>query len=310
MQDLLTLLDEYLATRRALGAGLADTERLLRSFLAFLGQHEAACITTQLALRWATGPSQAQPAWQARRLGVVRAFAHYASAADPCHEVPPAGVLTAQYRRATPYIYSDQEIAELIAAAQQLRGNTGLRACTYSTLLALLAVTGMRSSEPLRLDRNDVDLASGVLTVRTSKFGKSRCLPVHESTRQALADYAAQRDRLCPQPVDPAFFLSERGTRIVQNTLQQTFVQLSQQVGLRDRSDARGPRLHDLRHRFAIGTLLRWYREGLDVEQQTPRLATYLGHVHVSDTYWYLTATPELLQLAARRLDRTARRRA
>ena len=308
MKDLLTLLDEYLATRRALGAGLVQAERLLRSFLAFLGRHEVACMTTQLALQWATEPSQAQPAWQAQRLGVVRAFARYASAADPRHEVPPEGLLTAQYRRATPYIYSDQEIADLIAAAQRLRGNTALRAGTYSTLLALLAVTGMRSSEPLRLDRVDVDLASGVLTVRHAKFGKSRCLPVHESTRQALADYAAQRDRLCPQPVDPAFFLSERGTRITQNTLERTFVQLSQQAGLRGRSDARGPRLHDLRHRFAIGTLLRWYREGLDVEQQTPRLATYLGHVHVSDTYWYLTATPELLQLAARRLDRTTRR--
>jgi len=130
-----------------------------------------------------------------------------------------------------------------------------LRAGTYSTLLALLAVTGMRSSEPLRLDRVDVDLASGVLTVRHAKFGKSRCLPVHESTRQALADYAAQRDRLCPQPVDPAFFLSERGTRITQNTLERTFVQLSQQAGLRGRSDARGPRLHDLRHYLLYGSM-------------------------------------------------------
>ncbi len=308
MKDLLRLLDEYLATRRALGARLVQTERLLRSFLAFLVEYEAACITTQLALQWATEPSQTQPAWQAQRLGVVRAFARYASAADPRHEVPPEGLLTAQYRRVIPYIYSDKEITDLIGAAQRLRGSSDLRACTYSSLLGLLAVTGMRSSEPLRLDRDDVDLASGVLTVRRSKFGKSRCLPVHESTCQALADYAAQRDRLCPHPVDPAFFLSERGTRITQNTLQRTFVQLSQQVGLRDRSDSRGPRLHDLRHRFAIGTLLRWYREGLDVEQQTPRLATYLGHVHVSDTYWYLTATPELLQVAARRLDRTARR--
>ncbi len=308
MQDLLTLLEEYLATRRAFGTGLAHAERMLRSFLAFLGQHEAVCITTQLALSWATHPSQTQPAWQAKRLGVVRAFARYASAVDPRHEVPPEALLTAQPRRSTPYLYSEKQIADLIGAAQRLRGSTDLRAHTYSTLLGLLAVTGMRSSEPLRLDRNDVDLASGVLTVRTSKFGKSRCLPVHESTRQALADYAAQRDRHCPHPVDPAFFLSERGTRIAQNTLQQTFVKLSQQVGLRSPSDSRGPRLHDLRHRFAIGTLLRWYREGLDVEQQSPRLATYLGHAHVSDTYWYLTATPELLQLAARRLDRTARR--
>ncbi len=308
MKGLPTLLDEYLAMRRALGAALVQAERLLRSFLAFLGQREATCLTTQLALQWATQPGQAQPAWQARRLGVVRAFARFASATDPRHEVPPEGLLTARYRRATPHIYSDQEIADLIGAAQRLRPSTGLRAGTYSTLLALLAVTGMRSSEPLRLDRDDVDLAGGVLTVRHSKFGKSRWLPVHESTRHALADYAAQRDRLCPHPASPAFFLSERGTRITQNTLQRTFVRLSKQVGLRDRSDARGPRLHDLRHRFAIGTLLRWYREGLDVEQRTPRLATYLGHVHVSDTYWYLTATPELLQLAARRLDRSAGR--
>ena len=306
MTDLLTLLDEYLATRRALGAGLVEAERLLRGFLAFLAEHEATRMTTQLALQWAT--SQVQPARHAQRLGIVRGFARYAHVADPRHEVPPEGLLKSRDRRATPYIYSDKEIADLIAAARRLRGRVGLRACTYPTLLALLAVTDMRSSEPLRLDRDDVDLTSGVLTVRQSKFGKSRCLPVHESTRQALADYAAQRDRLCPHPVDPAFFLSERGTRIKQNTLHVTFVKLSQQVGLRNQSDARGPRLHDLRHRFAIGTLLRWYREGLDVEQLAPRLATYLGHVCVSDTYWYLTATPELLQLAARRLDRTSRR--
>lgn len=309
MTELLTMLDEYLATRRALGAGLLQAERLLRSFLAFLTEHEAACMTTRLALQWASAPSQAQPSWQAQRLGIVRDFARYAHAADPRHEVPPAGLLKARNRRSTPYVYSDKEIADLIAAARRLRGGVGLRACTYPALLALLVVTGMRSSEPLRLDRDDVDLASGVLTVRRSKFGKSRYLPVHESTGQALAAYAAQRDRLCPHPVDPAaFFLSERGTRITQNTLQWTFVRLSQQTGLRNRSDQRGPRLHDLRHRFAIRTLQRWYREGLDVEQMAPRLATYLGHVRVSHTYWYLTATPELLQLAARRLERTARR--
>ena len=166
----------------------------------------------------------------------------------------------------------------------------------------------MRSSEPLRLDRDDVDLDRGVLTVRGSKFGKSRHIPLHESTSRALAIYATQRDRLCPQPLDPAFFLSERGTRIVQNTLQQTFVQLSRQVGLRGPADSRGPRLHDLRHRFAVSAVLRWYRDGVDAERQLPRLATYLGHARVSDTYWYLTATPELLQMVTRRLERTARR--
>ena len=300
MKDLAALLDEYLATRRALGASLADAETMLRSFVAFLARSsQHGLITTALALRWATAPRDTQPAYLADRLGAVRAFARYASAADPRHEVPPRDLLPARPRRATPYLYSDKEIADLIAAARGLSAGTGLRPCTYA---ALLAASGMRSSEPLRLDRSDVDLAQGVLTVRDGKFGKSRLVPVHESTGKALANYAAQRDRLCPHPRSPAFFLSERGTRIVQNTLQQTFVRLSRQVGLRGPSDSRGPRLHDLRHRFAVDTLLRWHREGVDVDSRLPRLATYLGHVKVSGTYWYLTATPELLQLAARRL--------
>ena len=308
MKDLELLVKEYLATRRALGANLTHSERMLRSFVAFLARSQDTFVTTSLALRWATEPRDAQPAHLAARLGTVRAFARYANAADPRHEVPPAGLLPARPRRAIPYIYSDNEIAELLGAAQSLSGSTGLRHCTYATLLALLAASGMRSSEPLRLDRIDVDLDQGVLTVRESKFGKSRLVPVHESTAKALGTYATQRDQLCPQPLSPAFFLSERGTRIVQNTLQQTFVQLSRQVGLRGPSDSRGPRLHDLRHRFAVRTLLRWYRDGIDVESHLPHLATYLGHAHMSDTYWYLTATPELLQLAAKRLDSATRR--
>ncbi|MDE0337562.1 MAG: tyrosine-type recombinase/integrase [Caldilineaceae bacterium] len=308
MTGLRTLLDEYLATRRALGAALAEPELLLKSFLGFLEQQETAFVATPLALEWATKPQGVQPAHWAKRLAAVRAFARYASAADPRHEVPPEGLLPARPQRATPYLYSDEEIAGLLDAARRLPSRTGLRPCTYATLLALLAVTGMRSSEPVRLERGDVDLGDGILTVRNSKFGKSRLIPVHESTNRALAAYAGERDRLCPRPLDPAFFLSERGTRITQHTLQQTFVQLSRQVGLRSPSDSFGPRLHDLRHRFAVSTLLRWHRDGLDVEQRLPHLATYLGHAHVSDTYWYLTATPELLQCAARRLDRTARR--
>ena len=302
MTELLPLLDEYLATRRAFGTRLVEDERLLRSFLAFLAQRQLARITTRLALQWASEPSRTQLAYQARRLRSVRAFARYAHAADARHEVPPAGLLPAQPRRATPYIYSDKQIAGLVAAARQLRGSTPLRAATHATLLALLAVTGMRSSEPLRLDRDDVDLLSGVLTVRNTKFGAFRCLPVHRSTCEALQAYALLRDRTCPLPATRAFFLSDRGTRITQGNLERIFRKLSKQVGLRDPSASRGPRLHDIRHSFAVGTLLRWYREGCDVEQRLPRLATYLGHVQVSDTYWYLTATPELLQLAARRL--------
>ena len=188
---------------------------------------------------------------------------------------------------------------------------TGLRPCTYATLLALLAVTGMRSSEPLRLNRDDVDLTRGVLTVRKSKFGKSRYIP---STSRRAKRWATTRRSatasvpIPPNPGSPNFFLSEHGARVTEWALRWTFVKLSRQVGLRGPADSRGPRLHDLRHRFAVETLLQWYRDGIDVERHLPRLATYLGHAHVSDTYWYLTVTPELMQLAARQLDRVARR--
>ena len=309
MNELAPLLDEYLATRRALGAKLKLPARLLKRFVAFAAQHHRAFITTECALQWATEPRDAQPAQWANRLGMVRRFAHYANAVDPRHEVPPPGLLPQRYRRRQPYLYRDTEIAELIAAARELSGTTGLRPLTYATLLGLLSVTAMRTSEVVNLDRDDVDLTQRVVTVRDSKFGKSRYLPVHESTARALSHYTRRRDRLC-NPLTPAFFLAERGTPITQWALRWTFAKLSKQIGLRGPSNSHGigPRLHDMRHRFAVNTLLRWYRDGVDVERHIPRLATWLGHAHVSDTYWYLTATPELLQLAARRLDRIARR--
>ncbi|MCY4595332.1 MAG: tyrosine-type recombinase/integrase, partial [Bryobacterales bacterium] len=248
MKELHILVAEYLATRRALGASLEESEGILRCFVQFLERHRATWITTRLALEWASGQGEAGPARQARRLGVVRAFAHYASAADSRHEVPPEGLLPARTRRNTPYIYTDSEIADLIGAARELPGRTGLRSCTYATLLGLLEASGMRSSEPLGLDRGDVDLTRGVLTVRDSKFGKSRYIPVHQSTCRALGMYEDQRNRLCPHPRDPAFFLSEQGTRIASSTFRQTFVKLSRQVGLRGPLESRGPRLHDLRH--------------------------------------------------------------
>ena len=310
MIDLRTLLYEYLATRRALGVRLEAAGRLLGRFVAFAGWHGTAFVTTELALQWATEPNRAQPAQWAKRLGLVRGFARYANGVDPRHEVPPQGLIAYRYRRPQPYIYSAREIADLIAAARALPSTTGLRPSTYATLLALLAVTGMRTSEVLNLDRNDVDLANGVLTVRDSKFGKSRYIPLHESTSLALGRFAARRDRLCPAPRDPAFFLNESGTRITDWTLRWTFVRLSRRTGLREpaRSNGDGPRLIDMRHSFAVGTRVRWYREGVDVERHIPRLATWLGHTHVSDTYWYLSATPELMQAAARRLDGLAPR--
>lgn len=303
MNDLRTLLDEYLATRRALGVRLDAARRYLKRFVAFAVECEAFSITTELALRWATEPNHAQPAQWANRLGLVRRFARFANAVDPRHQIPPQGLIAHRFRRPRPYIYSDREIADLIGAARELSGTTGLRPFTYA---ALLAVTGMRTGEILNLDRDDVDLANGVLTVRDSKFGKSRHIPLHESTTLALGHHAAQRARLCLAPRDPAFFLNESGTRITQSTLRWTFVRLSRRIGLREpaKSSGYGPRLVDMRHSFAVGTLVRWYRDGVDVERHIPRLATWLGHAHVSDTYWYLTATPELMQAAAKRLDR------
>ncbi len=306
MSELALLLEEYLATRRALGNRLVLPGRLLKRFVDFAVQDEIPFITTECALQWATEPRDAQPAQWANRLSMVRGFARYAHGVDPRHEVPPQGLLSGRYRRRAPYLYRDTEVAALIAAARALSGTTGLRPLTYATMLGLLSVTGMRVSEVLNLDRDDVDLTGGVLSVRDSKFGKSRYLPMHASTTRALARYARHRGRLCPHPLVPAFFLAERGTRITEWALRRTFAKLSKQVGLRtpSKSHGIGPRLHDLRHRFAVNTLLRWYRDEVDVERHIPRLATWLGHAHVSDTFWYLTATPELLHLAARRLDR------
>ena len=227
---------------------------------------------------------------------MVRSFARYVSPADPRTEIPPEGLLLHRLHRRNPSLYTDEEIARLIEAAGQLPSPLGLRAATYATLFGLLAVTGMRMSEPLALDRDDVDLTQGILTVRHTKFGKSRIVPIHASTLEKLRNYADLRDRLCPRPQTPGFFIAERGTRLTESTVHWTFARLSRNIGLRGR-------LHGLRHGFAVETLIRWYRAGLDVQQHLPELSTYLGHVHVDDTYWYITAVPELLRLATLRLE-------
>lgn len=305
MSELRTALEEYLALRRGLGFELRVPGSLLQDFVSFAEQDGAAFITTELALRWAQQPSEAHPTQWANRLGMVRRFAHYHSATDPRTEIPPQGLLPYRYRRQTPYIYSDEEIRKLVEASKGLPSPSGLRSWTYSTMFGLIAVTGMRTSEPIALNREDVDLSRGDLFVRRTKFGKSRIVPVHPSTREALRTYAWRRDGIYPNPKTPSFFLSESGTRLTNHTVRWTFVKLSRQIGLRAPSESHGPRLMDLRHAFAVRTLLGWYRTGVDVEQQLPRLATYLGHVHVADTYWYLSATPELLHWASKRLQHT-----
>jgi integrase/recombinase XerD len=298
MSQLHAMLDEYLAVHRALGVKLVLSGRLLRRFVQYAEQQSAPYITAELALQWAMQPAAAQPAQWNNRLGMVRRFAQHCRATDPRTVVPPPDLLPYRYRRPNPYIYRDGEIARLIEAARRLPSQTGLRPKTFVTLFALYAVTGMRANEPLRLDRDDVDLANGVLTVRETKFGKSRYVPLHRSTQRALQRYAEQRDRLCPRVTGPSFFLSERGTRLTEWCVRWTFVKLSHHIGLRRAGDSRGPRLHDMRHALAVNTLLRWYRSGVDVERYLPRLSTYLGHAHITDTQWYLSATPELLRCA------------
>lgn len=305
MSTLRAALGEYLEHRRALGYKLRLAGSLLERFVDFADEQGATVITTKLAVQWATLPQQVQSAQWANRLGMVRGFARYRQAADPLTEVPSPQLLPGRYRRIIPHIYSDEELKRLIHAASNLSSVAGLRSCTYATLFGLFAVTGMRTNEPLQLDDENVDLKNGVLTIHGAKFGKSRYVPLHDSTKQALRHYATQRDRLCAHRQCPSFFVSETGARITEWSLRWTFVGLSHQIGLRKPEDSRGPRLTDFRHRFAVNTLIQWYRNGVDVQRHLPELSTYLGHVHITDTYWYLTAVPELMQLASRRLERT-----
>jgi len=251
-------------------------------------------------------PKGVQRATWARRLGMVRRFAAWLSTIDTRNEVPPPRLLAARRRRNKPHIFTKEEIDRLMAEAARLPSPTGLRALTYTTLIGLLTSTGLRPGEALALDRSDVDLASGILAIRQTKFGKSRFVPVADSTCSALVEYAKQRDKLCSRHRAEAFLVSERGERLQSCTARRTFARMSCAVGLRPntgtRRTGRGPRLQDFRHCFATRKLIEWYRAGLDVGRELPKLATYLGHVDVSHTYWYLEAVPELLQLATERL--------
>jgi integrase/recombinase XerD len=305
MSTLREAVETYLSLRRALGSELRGPGDHLHRFVDFMESEGATVITCPLALRWATAPVAATPATWAVRLADVRRFAAWLSASEPRTEVPPSGLLPHRYRRRPPYIYSDQEIERLLGAASQLPSPSGLRAQTYVALFGVIATTGLRLGEAVALDRDDVDLRAGVLAIRRAKFGNSRFVPVHDSARKALKRYAQQRDRLLPGSASLAFFLSERAVRVTQCSARYNFAVVSRAVGLRGLAPGhrhgRGPRLHDMRHRVAVKTLIRWYKEGRNVECELPKLSTYLGHVHVADTYWYLEAVPELLQLATER---------
>jgi len=293
--------ERYLAMRRALGFKLTTFGQRLLSFVAYLEARGQNVLTTEAAVAWATGtPRSADQIHWSRRLMVVRIFARHLAALDPATEIPAEDILPRHYRRITPHLFTPTEITALLDAADALRPT--LRALTYRTLIGLLMVSGLRTGEACRLDRPDVDLDEGLLTVRDSKFGKSRQVPLHATTVAALHHYGQCRDELCATPRTPGFFVSTRGTRLDPN-ISKTFAVLVDAAGIIVPVGRRQPRLHDLRHSFTTATLLDWYRDGVDVQARLPQLSTYLGHADPKSTYWYLTGSPELLALAAARLE-------
>lgn len=246
MKDLRTELDDYLTIRRALGFKLRRPGLLLADFVSYLDANGTDTITIDAAVAWASLPPNGDSDWWGQRLSVVRAFARHLHAINPAHEVPPTGLMPARSHRATPYLYSDSEIASLMAAAGQFR--SPLRAATSETLVGLLAVTGMRIGEALRLDRGDVDMVSGVLRIRETKFGKSRLVPLHPTTIDALRAFSTTRDRLCGRPAEPAYFVSTAGTRLAYGNAHSAWLDIVRRAGLQPRSSTCRPRPHDLRH--------------------------------------------------------------
>jgi len=290
---------EYLAMRRALGYRLKGQGRLLLDFAGHMDRTGQTRLSTEAAVRWATQSPQTTAVTRRLRLSVIRCFARHLAALDPTCEIPPTGLLRAASRRPSPYLYSPTEISALIHAASTL--SAPLPAATYQALIALLAATGLRVGEALTLERADVDLRDGVLHV-TGKYDKQRLVPLHPSTTAMLTDYAARRDQLCPHPRSASFFITTTGNPVHPNLARRTFWQLLEWAGIHTLPGAARPRIHDLRHTFAVATYRRWYSEGTDVQAGAPILSAYLGHRCPSDTYWYLSAAPDLLALAAGRL--------
>lgn len=298
---------DYIAIRRSFGYKVVGHDRLLADFCGWLDRAALDTVTTQAAAAWAVLPG-AGDSWHAQRLSVVRGFAAHLRAVDPRCEVPPRDVIPAGHQRVPPHIYSTEEIEELLAQARLL--SPRLRAATFETLLGLLAVTGMRSGEALRLNRSDVDLEAGTVKVVATKFNKSRELAVHATTGAALAAYIDLRDRCLPRPPTTSFFVSNSGRRLGSSSLYAAFGQMRGRAGLDPPVGSRGrrPRPHDLRHSFAVATLIDWYRTDQDVQALLPSLSAYLGHTRPSATYWYLSAVPELLAAASERAQQRRRR--
>lgn len=311
MSPLRQELERYLTIRRSLGYDLGTAARVLRRFVAFAEGQGAEHITPDLFIRWqeAFGAAGRQT-WSAR-LGMVRLFAQWLHGLDPAHEAPPQGLIPGRRRRPRPHIYSEAEITSIIAAAAELPSIYGLRGLVYGTLFGLIATTGLRIGEALALDTGDVDLEAGVLTIRRGKLGKARLVPIDDSVVRRLGAYVEERDRLLGAHA-PALFVNDQGGRVGDCGARYNFAHVCQQLGLRPPQrfgrHGRGPRIHDLRHTFAARTIIGWYRNGDDPAREMIKLTTYLGHASPENTYWYIEAVPELLELAAQRVTGEARR--
>jgi site-specific recombinase XerD len=303
MTSLRRAIEEYLVLRRQLGFKLDRQKLHLREFASFMEGCGASFITTERALQWALRPHRASPAYSAQRLIAVRCFARHHCATDPRTQIPPSDLLPYRARRARPYLYSEKDIDRLLIAAKSLGPTGGFRGHTYVALLGLLAVTGLRISEALSLTLKDVDLLQGLLTIRKTKFGKTRFVPLHATAKLALRRYARQRRASTATESTDRFFVSTQGGPMSVGAVEKTFRLLRRRVGLHASEHCDEPKLHHFRHRFATQTLLRWYHAGQDIESQLPVLSTFLGHVNMASTYWYLSCHPELMRQAMQRLE-------
>lgn len=294
-------LDDYLKLRRSLGYKLERPGEVLANFVAFAEAAGAEHVKTELALCWALQTANPDSRWRADRLGAVRSFARYLHAIDPSHEVPPSGLIPRRASRPAPYLYSKEQISTLMVAARQLR--TPLQAATLETVVGLLAVSGLRVGEVIRLDDTDIDFEAATLHVRNTKGGRSRVVPLDSSALEPLGSYIAVREQWFPQPSSDSFFVSTVGHRLSSGNLAFAFSNVVTLAGLQARRARVGPNLGGFRHTFAVQTLLDWHRSGIDVATRLPWLSSFLGHVNPSSTYWYLSASPELMAAAAGRLE-------
>lgn len=294
----------YLEQRRALGYRLQKEHRQLLSFAEFLTEQAGrGSLTIELALTWANQAPSGSPIAKARRLTVARGFARFVAIDDPETQIPPPRLLGRSHRRLPPTIFTDAQITALLHAADDLAPPAGLHPMSMRILIGLLAATGLRPGEAIRLHRADVDTEKGVVQIRASKFGRSRWVPLHQTAVEALRTYTEQRAWLAPMTSSEAFFLRDGGEPLTIRHADYAFRCLCRQLGWRENLNGRWPRLYDLRHTFVCHRLLTWYQTGDPIEPKIPYLASYLGHRKISSTYWYLTAIPELMNLTASRFE-------